>query len=154
MTRPRSILLLSTCILALQLGLLWVQGAQLHRQNRMITELHGDIQYLSETVDQLAQEHYAPEPESWSPASHRGRRVPQEEDPAAKELRQSQESARKAVEQARSTRKALSVEEAAKRAEEAEKIKAAENAWVRWIWIGLGAGLGALLLRAWWRSRG
>lgn len=154
MARPRSLLLLGSAILALQLALLWVQGAQLHRQNRMITELHGDIQYLSETVDQLAQEHAAPEPESWAPASYRGRRIRQEEDPVAKELKQSQESARKAVEQARQTRKALSLEEAAKRAEEDEKIKAAENAWIRWVCIGLGTGFLALILRAWWRSRG
>ncbi|MDR3683275.1 MAG: hypothetical protein P4L11_06060, partial [Geothrix sp.] len=38
-------------ILALQLGLLWLQGAQLHRQNQVLEGLREDIQVLAESIE-------------------------------------------------------------------------------------------------------
>ena len=38
-------------ILVLQLGLLWIQGAQLHRQNQVMEGLREDIQALTESVE-------------------------------------------------------------------------------------------------------
>lgn len=37
-------------LLALQLGLLWIQGAQLHRQNLLLQDMHEDLQAILERV--------------------------------------------------------------------------------------------------------
>lgn len=165
MPRLRSLLTLLCVISTLQLGLLYIQGLQLHRQREALLDLRSDLQDLTEAIDQL-QGGQVQENEAWSP-SHarlhrkgallRVRQEPkpaEEEDPAARELRQSKESAEKAVQEARQAQKKLSFEEAAKRAEEKQKIEAAQNAWMKWVWGGLGVVAAALLLRGWLRNRG
>ena len=37
--------------LALQLGLLWIQGAQIHRQNLLLQGLREDLQTLADSLD-------------------------------------------------------------------------------------------------------
>lgn len=37
-------------LLAMQLGLLWIQGAQLHRQNLLLQDMHEDLQALLERL--------------------------------------------------------------------------------------------------------
>ncbi len=166
MRRLRTLATVMCGIAILQLGLLWVQGAQLYRQNQILVAMHNDLQEVAEALDQLHGGDSGQETESSSPSRmdlHRRKpllRVRQEttpateEDPAAKELRQSKESAEKAVQQARQAQQKLSITEAAKRAEEKQKIAAAENAWMKWVYGGLGLVVLAFLARAWWRSRG
>ena len=43
--------LLLTGLLAANLGLLWVQGAQLNRQHQALTQIHTDIQDLADSID-------------------------------------------------------------------------------------------------------
>jgi uncharacterized membrane protein YccC len=166
MHRLRALALLMCGIAILQLGLLWVQGAQLYRQNQILVAMHHDLQEVAEALDQLSGGDPGQESESWSPSHtdlHRRKtllRIRQEtapapeEDPAAKELRQSKESAEKAVKEARQAQQKLSITEAAKRAEEKQKIASAENAWMKWVYGSLGVLVLAFLARAWWRNRG
>jgi hypothetical protein len=163
MPRLRSLLTLLCVICTLQLGLLYVQGLQLHRQHEALLCLRGDLQDLTESIDQL-QGNQGQEEEAWSPSRSRlharGRLLrvhqepkPAEEEGAAKELRESRDSAQKAVQEVRQAQKKLSLEEASKRAEEKQKIEAAENAWMKWVWGGLAVVVAALLLRGWLRNR-
>lgn len=152
----RTILSLLAVVSILQLGLLWIQGAQLYRQQETLQALRTDIQDLAEVIDSITPQ--GGEEEQWSPSGHptrRGHLRPasfQEED-AAKELKAAQESAQKAVKDARDAQKKLSITEAAKRAEEKEKVKAAESEWLRWVWIALAVVALSLVLRAWLRRR-
>lgn len=45
------ITLLLAGLLAANLGLLWVQGAQLNRQHQVLTQIHSDIQDLADSMD-------------------------------------------------------------------------------------------------------
>lgn len=152
----RTILSLLAVVSILQLGLLWIQGAQLYRQQETLQALRLDIQELAEVIDSATPQ--GGEEEHWSPSGDRIRRGQlraasfQEED-VAKDLKAAQESAQKAVKDAREVQKKLSITEAAKRAEEKEKVKAAETEWSRWIWIALGIVALSLVLRAWLRRR-
>ena len=46
-----SITWLLACLLAANLGLLWVQGAQLNRQHQSLRQLHTDIEDLADAID-------------------------------------------------------------------------------------------------------
>lgn len=164
MSRLRPLLALLSATIFLQLGLIWVQGMQLHRQNQVLVAMHNDLQEIAEALDQL---HGEPgqETESWSPSRtpyprpHALLRVrqepaPAEEDAVAKELRQSKESGEKAVAQAKQAQQKLSITEAAKRADKEAKLHEAENAWMKWVWGSIGLVVVAMLLRGWWRRRG
>ncbi len=157
----RATLTLLRFIAVLQLGLLWVQGAQLHRQHQTLQALRNDVQDLIEVLEGGAQGN---EEGVYVPGRSEARRGPrfhqvahrlrvQEEDPAARELKASQESAQKAVQEARTAQRKLSVEEAARRAETQRQEKAAQDQWITYVWGGLGLVVVALLIRGWLRRR-
>ena len=135
-------------ILALQLGLLWVQGAQLHRQNQALEDLREDIQILAESIEDsqssaayedggvIVPVRFQASPESKKKMAVLG--IEEEQDPAAKELQASKDSAQKAVKDAREVQSKLSFEENARKVEEARKVQAATSSWQLWSWGAIG----------------
>ena len=149
--------------LALQLGLLWIQGAQLHRQNQVLQGLRDDIQALADSLED-SQSPAANADDTTSvpvddPSGHApGRKVAalqaaEDQDPAAKELQASRDSARQAVKEARETQAKLSIEENIRKVEEAKKVQTATNAWQGWAWAAVALVALALMARAWIRRR-
>jgi Tfp pilus assembly protein PilW len=150
--------------LALQVGLLWIQGAQLHRQNQAMMGLREDIQALTESITNNLSPASSEDDSAAVPARFQTRRVSdlklavlgaqEEQEAAAKELQASRDSAQKAVKDAKEVRSKLSIEENVRKAEEAKKIQAAEHVWQRWAGWGVGLVALALVLRAVIRRRG
>lgn len=160
-------------LLALQLGLLWIQGVQLNRQHHDLVDLRGDLQSLAESLDQSQAPDSEEEAQPYVPGRHhaevrpRWRRVRQESKPEAKpegeqdpalqgaqkDLKDAQDSAQKAVKDARKAQSQLSLSENARKAEEKAKVQEARASWE--IWAGLAAVvvIGALLVRGWLRAR-
>ena len=129
--------------LALQLGLLWLQGAQLHRQNQVLQGLREDIQALTESLDHgqsAGQEDdsssvpagFQSTPDTKKQVAVLG--VDEEQAPVAKDLRDARESAQKAVKEAREAQSKVSIEENIRKAEEAKKVQSATAAWQGWVW--------------------
>lgn len=156
-------------LLTLQLAMLWVQGAQLNRQHHDLAALQGELQLLAESLDAGAESAY-PHEDPYAPSQHRGRAVrayvrvrqdPQqpeggsdaEQQKAAQELKAAQDSARKAVKDAKTVQSQLSISENARKAEEKAKVQEARSAWEKWALAGTVIVLGALLFRGWQRSR-
>ncbi len=77
-----------------------------------------------------------------------------EDDRARKEVQQSADSARKAVADARKTEKQLSIAENIRKAEEQQRIDAAQNRWQTWALAALGLVVLGFLARGWIRNRG
>ena len=150
--------------LALQLGLLWIQGAQLHRQTQVLQALREDIQALSESIDSsqtpASSEDDAMavparfQPKSAPPAKVAVLGVQEEQEAAAKEIQASRESGQKAVKDAREAQSKLSFEENARKVEEAKKVQAATRSWQYWVWGALGFVALALMARSVIRRRG
>lgn len=152
-------------LLVLQLGLLWLQGAQLHRQNQVLQGLREDLQALTDSLDFGAEEPLSEDeqpqavPAGFLPHPKPQKRVAvlgvqEEQEAAAKELEASRESAQKAVKEARETRSKLSLEENARKADEAQKVQAATSTWQRWVWGALALVVLALGGRAVLQRRG
>jgi hypothetical protein len=155
-------------LVAAQLGLTWLQGSLLHRQHQDIQGIREDLQTLAESLEQGAFE--APMEEGGLvPARSRHPRHPRrspvrvayispsEDEPekqAAKDLEDARKSAQKAVKDSREVQGKLSFEENARKAEEKAKLQGAQAAWQKWLWLGLGAGLLAIVVRSWMRRRG
>jgi uncharacterized membrane protein len=149
-------------LMALQLGLLWLQGAQLHRQNQVLEGLREDIQALAESIDN-SQSETSSDADGAVPASFRADPEPatkvallgveEEQDPAAKELQATRESAQKAVKEAREARSKISFEENARKVEEARKVQKATTSWQVWTWGATALVLLALVARAVIRRR-
>lgn len=141
-------------LLVLQLVMLWIQGAQLHRQNQVLQGLREDMQALTDSLEngqgpvsfeddsQAVPVRFQTAPPPAKRAAVLG--VQEEQEAAAKDLQASRESAEKAVKEAREVRSKLSLEENARKAEEAKKVQAATSTWQRWVWGAL-----ALLVLAW-----
>ncbi len=150
-------------ILALQLGLLWLQGAQLHRQNQALEGLREDIQVLAESIEDSQsstsyEEGGAAVPARFQADSAQKKKmavlgVEEEQDPAAKELQASKDSAQKALKDAREVRSKLSFEENARKAEEARKVQTATSSWQLWSWGAVAFVVLALVVRAFLRRR-
>ena len=144
-------------LLALQLGLLWIQGAQLHRQNQVLEGLREDIQALAESIDEGQSSTSSEEDGATLPARFQANPDPrkkvavlgveEEQDPAAKELQASRDSAQKAVKEAREAQSKVSFEENARKVEEARKVQAATSSWQIWIWGALALVVLALVAR-------
>ncbi len=144
--------------LALQLGLLWIQGAQLHRQNQVLQGLREDVQALTESIangqSSVSQEDNGPA----VPASRHSQGgtlqkvavlgVEEDQDPAAKELKAVRESGQKAVQEAREARSKISIEENIRKADETKKIQSATTAWQGWVWGALALVALALIVRS------
>jgi hypothetical protein len=152
-------------MLGLQLVLTWLQGSLLQRQHEELRALREDVQILAEALEQnlwdegTLDEELAP---AGSPSVRKFRiqRVrmaqpaPAEEEQAQKDLQDAKASALKAVSEAREVQSKLSIQENIRKAEENAKLGSAENAWQKWLWMALGAGLVAVAVRAWLRRRG
>jgi hypothetical protein len=152
-------------LLGMQLVLGWIHGSQLNRQHQDLLALREDVQNLTDAVDQGFSQGNGSE-DSVAPA-RRGRvrhpaiqRVrllqeqPTEEEQASKDLKQSRDSAQQAVAKARQTQSQLSIEENIRKADEKAKMESAENSWQKWMWVALGVGLLAVVIRFWARRRG
>ncbi len=152
-------------LLVLQLGLLWIQGVQLHQQNQLIGDLRSDIQDLADSLDS-GQDSSQPQDDSDTvPLHHRLQRRPHlqrvatlrlqedDQDAVAKELQATRDSEKKAVKDAREARSKISIEENARKAEEARKVQGATDTWQRWSWAALGLLGLAWIVRAWLRRR-
>lgn len=158
--KPRTLLAILTSVATLQLALLWVQGAQLYRQQETLQALRLDIQELAEIIDQGNAQ--GNESGAWSPSGHRP--APrsryqvvgmQDEDAerTKKELDEAKESALKARKEAGEAQRKLSISEAARRADEKAQMESAQGEWMRWVWVALGVVVAALVLRSWLRRR-
>jgi hypothetical protein len=144
--------------MALQLGLLWIQGAQLHRQNRVLQGLREDIQVLTETMESSQpaasnNEDGVAEPahflhRSEAPAKVAVLGVEEEQEAAAKDLKAARDSAQKAVKDAREVQSKLSIEENIRKADEAKKVQAATDTWQRWVWGAIALVVLALVIRS------
>jgi len=152
-------------LLSLQLGLLWVQGVQLHRQTQLIGDLRSDIQDLADSLDSGQDSSQSQDDSGIVPLRHRSHRRPrlqrvavlglqeEEQDPVAKELQATRDSEKKAVKDAREAQSKLSIQENARKAEEARKIQGATDSWQRWSLAAVGLLVLAWLVRAWLRRR-
>jgi len=151
-------------LLALQLGLLYIQGAQIHRQNQVLQGLREDLQALAESIENgqstaAAEDDGAAVPAAFRPKDPQPPKkvavlgVEEEEQAAAKELQASRESGQKAVKEAREVQSKLSLEENARKAEEARKVQAATNSWQRWVWGAFAFIALALVVRSVIRRR-
>lgn len=150
--------------LALQLGLLWVQGAQLHRQNQVLAGLREDIQALTESLENNQGSASSDEEPAAVPAGFFNDPPPpkkvavlgaeEEQEPATKDLQASKDSAQKAIKDAREVQSKLSLEENARKAEEARKVRAATDSWQKWAWGALALVALALVGRSVLRRRG
>lgn len=151
-------------LLVLQLLMLWLQGAQLHRQNQVLQGLREDIQALTDSLDadqgpvagsDDADTVPASTPPSTQPEKHVAvLGIQEEQDAAAKELQASRESAQKAVKDAREAQSKISIEENARKAEETQKVQAATHAWLNWAWVATALVAAALVARSIFRRRG
>lgn len=163
MTRP-ALRWTIPAFLALQLLMLWLQGVQLHRQNQVLQGLRDDIQALTESLDygqgavsdsDDADAVPASGPVKAAPHTHVAvLGIQEEQEAAAKELQASRESAQKAVKDARETQSKLSIEENARKAEEAKKVQAATSSWMNWAWGAVALVAVALVARSVIRRRG
>lgn len=150
--------------LALQLGLLWIQGAQLHRQNQVLLALREDIQALTESIDNgqspasneddgsIVPAGFLPIPPPPKKVAVLG--VQEEQDAATKEIQASRDSAQKAVKEAREAQSKLSIEENIRKAGEAKKVQAATTSWQRWVWAAIALVALALVARSVMNRRG
>lgn len=152
-------------LLALQLVMLWIQGAQLHRQGQVLQALREDIQLLTESIENSQapasyEDDGAAVPASFLPKQTPPRKsavvlgVQEEQEAASKDLQASRESAQKAVKDAREAQSKLSLEENARKAEEGKKVQAATTAWQRWVYGALALLALALVARAVIQRRG
>jgi hypothetical protein len=151
-------------LLVLQLAMLWLQGAQIHRQNLVLQGLREDIQGLAETIEN-SQGPASYEDESQAvPASFLTQAPPpkktavlgaeEEQEAVTKELQATRESGQKAVKDSREAQSKLSITENIRKAEEAKKIQEATGSWHRWGWVALLLGAGAFAARGIIRRRG
>lgn len=144
--------------LALQLGLLWIQGAQLHRQNQVLQGLREDIQALTESLDSNPSATSSDDDGGAMPARFQPRPAPprqvavlgveEEQEAAARDLKASKDSAQKAIKDAREVQSKLSIEENIRKADEAQKVQAATSSWQRWVWAAMGLVVLALVIRS------
>ena len=151
-------------LLSLQLGLLWVQGVQIHRQTQLLAGLRADVRDLTDSLD-ADQDSSQPQDDSGVvPLRERQLRpsriervatldLQDEKDAAEQELRATRDSERKAVQEAREAQSKISIQENARKAEEARKIQGATNAWQRWSLAALGLLVLAWIGRAYFRRR-
>lgn len=142
-------------LLALLVGLTWLNGAMINRQHHELQAMREDIQSLADSLDQGSTDDSA-EGAALSPSSYRNSkrllRVQQREEdsePAMKDLKESRDSAEKAVRDAREVQRKLSIEENARRADEQAKRKAAERGWRPWFYGAIAIVLVAIVVRGW-----
>jgi len=146
-------------LLALLVGLTWLNGAMLNRQHHELTALREDVQVLAESLEQGLDEGEEGVVPSGLPKRHRHLvRVQQAQedgaDPALKDLKESRDSAAKAVREARDVQRKVSIEENARLADEKAKRDAAEHTWRPWLYGALIVAFLGWILRAWLRRRG
>jgi hypothetical protein len=167
---PRWLGITVVLLLSLQLLLGYVQGALLHRQQAELHSLRTDLQDLTEAIEQNqgALDGDGGDHGVWRPARRQESKRPakkppmemaravldgDEEDRIKKELDQSKESAKKAVQDARKAQEQVSIAENVRKVEARQQVDAAQNQWQKWSLVALGVVALALLARAWIRRR-
>lgn len=177
-SRQSPVTLLLAGLLAANLGLLWVQGAQLNRQHDTLRQLHSDIADLTDALDAYANsgDDGSGDPQDdggtvWAPASrsHHPRHgnlvraryqepatsssnPPAEQDgmdQGRKDIEDANKSARDAVAKAREDQEKLSISENYRKGQEERKVQEAQYAWTRWVWAALAFLILAFAVRAW-----
>lgn len=174
-TSKSPVTLLLGCLLAANLGLLWVQGAQLNRQHATLRQLHSDIEDLTDALDAYTNGGDADDGSNqdggsvWAPAvrqtpHHRRTLVhtrfqesstpqaPAEQDSmdqGRKDQEDANKSARDAIAKARDDQEKLSISENYRKGQEERKVDAAQHAWARWATAAVAFLFLALLIRAW-----
>lgn len=162
---PRWVLSVLAGVLVGQLVLLWLQGSMLNRQHQDLLAIREEIQALAESLDEVltapVEEGGGLEPMGvprGQPGASRLRRVAamvqEESEPAQKDLQESRDSAKKAVEKARDTQQKLSIEENARKAEEARKTGAVHRQGQGWLLGLLALALLAIVIRGIAKRRG
>ncbi len=148
--------------LALQVGLLWLLGAQLHQQNQVLMELREEVHNLAEAIDTEPSADTTTEDNGAVPAAFLREEPPQkaavlgadeEEQAPVRELKASRESAQKAIKEAQEARSKLSITENIRKAEEAKKLDAAHQTWQKWSLGAAALVVVALIFRAVLRRR-
>jgi len=151
-----------------QLALSWVQGGLLHRQHQAIQGLRAEVLSLAENLEQGNGVATEAEESGFVPARdrhHVRRRArftrvahislqDEQTEQATRDLDEAKKSAEKAVKEAHEVQQKLSFEENARKAEEKAKLEKVQSSGQKWIWIGLAAGVVALVVRSWLRRRG
>ena len=173
---PRGLAWAIVLLLSLQLGLGYLQGALLHRQHAELQSLRADIQDLADAIDDSTgnsggevnggrslRPGRGPLQGARAPRLVKTSHVvldpgPEDEDKLdeknRKEMKEVQDSAKKAVADARKAQSQLSLSENARKAEEKAKLEAAQSQWQKGALAATALVVLALLLRAWWRRRG
>lgn len=167
---PRGLAGAVVLLLVLQLALGYLQGGLLHRQHAELQSMRADIQDLVEALEQSqgATGGMVGRDEDWSFTRHPARtrpaprylktRVavlgPEEEEKTLKELKETRDSAKKAVQDSRKAQEQLSISENAKKAEQKAKVESAQNQWQKWSLAGLGLVVLAFVIRGWLRRNG
>lgn len=146
-------------LLAVLVGLTWLNGALLNRQHHELMAMREDVQNLSDSLEQAlsgGETESGLTPSSLSRRSHRLQRVKlqdEDSDRAMKDLKESRDSASKAVGQARDVQRKVSIEENARLADQQAKREAAERWWRPWLYGAVLIACLAFVLRAWIRRR-
>ena len=163
-------------LLAANLGLLWVQGAQLNRQHATLRQIHTDIEDLTDALDAYNNGDGSDPGNGsqdgdgaiWAPARHRQVRShhaliraryqeptssSQEPPDAMDQARKEQEDANKSVAAARAKAhedvEKLSISENYRKGQEERKLDAAQHAWGRWATAAVAFLFLAFIVRAW-----
>ncbi|HET6329692.1 MAG TPA: hypothetical protein VFF76_02800 [Holophagaceae bacterium] len=166
-------------LLAANLGLLWIQGAQLNRQHDTLRQIHTDIEELTDALDAYTNGDSSGDSQDgsgavWAPASrvharrhaalvHARYQEPQpgsaqpanppaeqdQMDQGRKDIEDANKSARDAVAKAREDQHKLSISENYRKGQEERKIQEAQYAWTRWVWAALAFLILAFAVRAW-----
>ena len=148
-------------LLVAQLGLLWLHGALLHRQQAQLVQLHEDIQDLADALDAQTEGDSGDNGDNsdWAPAHARGHharlrrahlRLRQEEPKAPenrdsdaaeeaqrKELEASRQSGKEAVAKGRDLNQKLSIQENYRKGQEQRAVQEAKYEWTRWVWLAV-----------------
>ncbi len=164
---PRGLAAAGVILLTLQLALGYLQGGLLHRQHGELQSLRADLQDLTEALEQsqgsgggtVGGERWSftrrtPGPGPRYRAAGMAVLGSDDDERAQKELQQSRDSAKKAVQEGRKAQEQLSITENARKADEKARMDSAQNQWQRWSLAGAGLVVLAFVLRGWWRRRG
>ncbi len=171
--KPRSSLTwLLAAFLGAQLGLLWLHGALLHRQQAQLTQIHEDLQDLADAMDSQNNGDAGDQGDGndWAPAGHhmrsrahgryararrqeaQGEDKPKEKgdemDQATKDIEDTKKSNQDAVAKARQRQSQLSIEENYKKGQQQREVQEAQYEWTRWVWLALIVLAAAFGIRA------
>jgi hypothetical protein len=152
-------------LLGIQLGLLYLNGFQIHQQRWDILELKHEVQDLTYAIEQGASEDSMETPggvpihrfsrhAQRRPSAFRRVVLEEETEPAINDLETTRKSAQKAVKDSREIQQKLSIEENVRKSEEKARVQAEQNRWQKYVGLGLALTLVAVFTRSYLRRRG